>query len=98
MHEKYKLEHNELKKNRIKNRTCYYFDDITKIEDFDIDNIFRDKKSHENNLINDISCKTLMGPEPLHFRFDEIDRFIRIYDGATTMVIIKFIKFSLHHK
>ena len=30
-----KMENNELKKARIKNRTCYYFDDIIKTEDFD---------------------------------------------------------------
>ena len=30
---------NELKKVGIKHRTCYYFDDITKIEDFDFSNI-----------------------------------------------------------
>ena len=29
----------------IKNRACYYFDDIIKIEDFDLDNILIDKKS-----------------------------------------------------
>ena len=27
------------KKVRIKNRTCYYFDDIIKLEDFDLDDI-----------------------------------------------------------
>ena len=36
------------KKVRIKNRTYYYFDDITKLEDFDLDNIFIDKKTREN--------------------------------------------------
>ena len=30
---------NELKKVCIKNRTCYYFDDIIRLEDFDLDNI-----------------------------------------------------------
>ena len=30
----------------IKNRTCYYFDDIIKIEDFDSDNISIDAKSY----------------------------------------------------
>ena len=29
----------KLKKINIKNCTCYYFDDIVKIEDFDFDNI-----------------------------------------------------------
>ena len=33
-----KMEGNEkLKEIAIKNRTCYYFDDITEIEDFDTD-------------------------------------------------------------
>ena len=27
---------------------CYYFDDIIKIEDFDLDNIIIDEKSYEN--------------------------------------------------
>ena len=33
------MEGNDLKKVNIKNRTCYYFDDIIKLEDFDLDNI-----------------------------------------------------------
>ena len=27
---------------------CHYFNDIIKLEDFDIDNILIDEKSHEN--------------------------------------------------
>ena len=46
-----KMENNEFKKFRIKNRTCYYFDNIIKLEDFDIDNISIDEKSHKNILI-----------------------------------------------
>ena len=38
---------NELKKIDIKNRACYYFDDIIKIKDIDFDNILLDKKSYE---------------------------------------------------
>ena len=35
-----KIESNDkLKEIDIKNSTCYYFDDIVKIEDFDFDNI-----------------------------------------------------------
>ena len=45
------MENNELKKVRIKNRACYYFDDIIRLEDFSIDNISIDGKSHENILI-----------------------------------------------
>ena len=29
----------KLKEIDIKNRTCYYFDDIIKIEDFNLDNV-----------------------------------------------------------
>ena len=42
------MDNNEYKKVRIKNCTCSYFDDITKLEDFDLDNILIGKKSHEN--------------------------------------------------
>ena len=48
------MENNEFKIIRIKHCTCYYFDDIIKLEDFDLDNILIDKKSHENILIYDI--------------------------------------------
>ena len=50
----YKMKNNEFKTVRIKNRTCYYFDDIIRLEDFDLDNILIDEKSHENILIYDI--------------------------------------------
>ena len=39
------------KKIIIKNRTCYYFDDIIKIENFNLDNILIVKKSYENILV-----------------------------------------------
>ena len=73
---------NEIKKVRIKNCTCYYFDDTIKLEDFDPDNILIDEKSHENTLVYDISYKTLIGSKPLRIRFDKIDGITRIYDGA----------------
>ena len=37
------MQNNEFRKVRIKNRTCYYLDDIIKSEDFDFDNILIDK-------------------------------------------------------
>ena len=48
------MENNEFKQVHIKNRTCYCFDDIIKLEDFDLDNILIDEKSHKNILIYDI--------------------------------------------
>ena len=50
-----RMENNEFEKFCIKNRTCYYFDDIIKFEDFDFDNILIDGKAHKNILIYDIS-------------------------------------------
>ena len=68
------MENNKFKNVRIKNRTCYYFDDIIKREDFNLDNILIDEKSHENILIYDISYQTLTGPKHLHIRFSQTDR------------------------
>ena len=38
----------------IKNRTCCYFDDIIKSEDFDFDSTLLREKSYENILIYNI--------------------------------------------
>ena len=66
------MENNEFSKVRIKNRTCYYFDDIIELEDSNLDKILIEEKSHENTLIYDISYKTLIGSKPLRIRFDKI--------------------------
>ena len=42
----------QLKENDVKNRTCYYFHDIIRIEDFDLDNILLDKKPYDKSLID----------------------------------------------
>ena len=78
----YKMESNDkLKEIDIKNRMCDYFDDITKIEDFDLATILIDEKSYENILVYNISCKSLIDYKPLGIRFDKIDVFPRVYDG-----------------
>ena len=41
------MENNEFKKACIKNCMCYYFDNIIELEDFDLNNILIDEKSHE---------------------------------------------------
>ena len=51
------MKNNEFKKVCIKNGMCYYFNDIIKVEDLDLDNVLIDEKSHENILIY-ISYKT----------------------------------------
>ena len=72
----------KLKKINNENRVIYYFDDIIKFEDFDLDSILTDEKSCEHILVYNISYKTLIGAKPLHIRFNEIDGFIIVYCGA----------------
>ena len=43
---------------------CYYFDDIIKIEDFNLDNILIDEKSYKNVLVYNISYRTLIDAKP----------------------------------
>ena len=72
-----------MKKVRIKNRACYYFDDIIKLKDFNLDNILIDEKLSGNILIYGISYKILVRSKPLRLRFDKTDVIIRIYDGTS---------------
>ena len=64
-----KIENNKFKTVCVKNRTCYYFDDIIKFEDFDYNNILID----ENILIYNIPYKNLIGPKSLRIRFGKVD-------------------------
>ena len=66
----------------IKIRTCYYFDDIIKINDFDLDKIFIDERWYENILVYNISYKSLIDSMHLRITFDKVDGFIRVYDGT----------------
>ena len=63
----------ELKEIDIKNCRCYYFNDIIKMEGFNLDNILVGENSCENILIYNISYKTLINAKLLHIRFDKID-------------------------
>ena len=67
----------ELKEIDIKNRTCYYFDDINKDAGIYFSDILLDKKLCENISVYDISYKISTSPKPLRIRFDKIDAFIR---------------------
>ena len=49
------MEHNDkLKEINIKNNKCHYFNEITKIEDLDLDDILIDEKSYKNSLVYNI--------------------------------------------
>ena len=77
----------ELEEIHIKNRAYCYFDNMIKIEDFDFDDILLNEKLYENILIYNISYKTLTGPKPLRIRFNNLDGFIRVYDGTKYLVL-----------
>ena len=85
----------EFKEMDIKNRKCYYFDDIIKIGDFELDNILIDEKSYENILVYNISYKTLLDAKPLQIRFNKIDWIIRVYDGTRYLVLFGSEKYDL---
>ena len=57
----------ELKKIDIKNRTCYQFDDITRVIDVDFSDTLLNKKSYENILIYDIAYKTFIGAKTIAY-------------------------------
>ena len=81
------MKNNEFKKVCIKNPTCYYFNDIIALEDFDLNNILINEKSYENILIYDISYKTLIDKKHLRIRLYKIDGLIRIYDGTKYLTL-----------
>ena len=83
-----KESNDKLKYIDIKKRACYYFDDIIKIEDFNLDNILIDKNSYDNILLYNISYQSLIDYKPLRIRFDKTDGFIRVYDGTRYFFII----------
>ena len=62
----------------IKNRICYYFDDIITDRDYYSVDILLDKKICKNISVYDVSYKTSTGPKPLRIRFNKIDGFIRV--------------------
>ena len=80
------------KKNWYKNRPCYYFDDIIKIEDFNFGSILIHEKSYENILDDNISYKFLIGTKPLRIRLDKVEGFIRVYDGTRYLVYLQYSK------
>ena len=77
----------KLKEVDIKNCTCYYSDDIIKIEGFDLNHLLTDEKSYENILLHDISMKFVIDSKPLRIILEKIDVFIRVYDGTRYLVL-----------
>ena len=79
---------NELNEIDIKNRVCYYFDDIIIGTKFNFNNILLDKKFYENILIYKISYKTPTDPKPSRIRLDKINGLIISVDGEIKHLIL----------
>ena len=79
---------NKLKEIDIKNRVCYYFDDIINGSKINFSNILLNKKLYENIPVYNISNKNPTGPKPWHIRFDKIDGFIISLDGKIKHLIL----------
>ena len=60
---------------------CYYFNNLNRFEDLNLDNILINENLNENILFYNISYKNLISTKPLRIRFDKIDEYIRVYDG-----------------
>ena len=60
--------------------TCYYLDDIIKIENLHLDSILTNEKSFEDILVYNISYKSSIDVKPLCIKFNKTDGFIRVYD------------------
>ena len=80
---------NNLKETNFENCIFYFFNDIIKVEYFDLDNISSDEKSLENILIYETSYKTLIGAEPIPASFNKVHGFIITYNG--TRYLVSFI-------
>ena len=77
----------ELKKINIKNRTCYYFDDIMKVEDINVNNTLLDEESYQNILVYNILYKTFMDAKPLRIRFNNVNGLIKIFNRIRYLVL-----------
>ena len=85
----------ELKEIDTENRTCYYFDDVMRAWDIDVEIDFSDisleeklyKENNENILIHEISYKYSTDAKPLRIRYDKIDGFIKIHNKIRYLVL-----------
>ena len=61
----------------MKNRACYGFDDVIRVEDIDILLDEKSYKTHENTLTDDISYKTFVGKKLWLNEIDGLLKFLK---------------------
>ena len=75
---------------------CYYFDDIIRVWDRDIDfsDILLSKKLYKENneiiLIYDISYKTSIASKALRIRYNKIDGIIKIHQRIRYSILFGY--------
>ena len=96
----------ELKEIDIENRKCYYFDNIIKIEDFDLNNILIDEKSYKHilaynisyyvlNPIKQMDLLALFGREKYNSIYNRIRYLISVKGGVTYIISRNYPKIKV---
>ena len=83
---KYKAEQRNFK-NGIENRRRYYSDEIIKIQEFYFESIWLDKKKTLKYFIFDVFYKGLIVAKLLLIMIDNVEEFIREYEGTKYLVL-----------
>ena len=89
---------NNLKEINFKIRMCYYFYDIIKFGDFNLDNILKDEKSYGSISVDNFLYKKFTGAEPQRIRVDKIKAFIRVYGGTRYLVLFGGKKYDFIYR
>ena len=82
----YKAEQRNFK-NGIENRRRYYSDEIIKIQEFYFESIWLDKKKTLKYFIFDVFYKGLIVAKLLLIMIDNVEEFIREYEGTKYLVL-----------
>ena len=78
----------------IKNRTYYFFNDIISIENFDVNNIKIDEKSHKNILVYYIGYVTIKedlnvySVNPLYLIFTNVNGYFEEINGNKYLTLV----------
>ena len=71
------------------------------VRDIDFSDTLSHKKSYKNKyqniLIHEILYKSLMGEKPLRTKFNEINGFIKIYDGIRYLLLHYYERYNVNN-
>ena len=82
----------------IKNRMCYYFDNIMEVDEYiTVDVILLDEKSYKDTLVYNILYKNYMDAKPLRIRFNKVDGIIKVCNEVRYLELLSSYKFILEY-